>query len=79
MANDGNAFRGKYHDELAANAKRIATPGKGAWRLTSCFDLGSQVSDTNHLGVLLQAYSPPTSRRALLASGWACSAAPLAM
>ena len=28
-AMDGNAFRTKYHDELIANAKRIARPGFG--------------------------------------------------
>lgn len=26
---DGNAFRTKFHDELIANAKRIARPGFG--------------------------------------------------
>lgn len=29
MANDGNAFRGKYHDELQQTAKTIASAGKG--------------------------------------------------
>ncbi len=28
---DGNAFRGKYHDELQETAKRIATAGKGKY------------------------------------------------
>ncbi len=31
MALDGNAFRGNFHKELQATAKKIATAGKGTY------------------------------------------------
>lgn len=41
---DGNAFRGKYHEELQQTAKAIASAGKGGFPMQTSLLEGSAVA-----------------------------------